>query len=78
MDDSFVDGMMGELCKSQRGFKFIFVLSVVGIGIMALWLPFVRLDSGTGAIVVLNILLSLGFASFSGFFLWRCAVRSRN
>lgn len=78
MDESFIDGMMGELCKSQRGFQFIFVLSVVGIGIMALWLPFVRLDSGTGAIVVLNILFSLAFAGLSGFFLWRCRIRSRD
>lgn len=78
MDDSFIDGMMGELCKSQRGFKFIFVISVVGLGIMSLWLPFVRFDSATGAIVVLNILLSLSFAGLSGLFVWRCGIRSQD
>lgn len=77
MSDSFIDGMMGELCKSQRGFKYIFVISTVGIGIMALWLPFVRLDTGTGGIVVLNLILSSMFAALSGFFIWRCKIRSQ-
>lgn len=73
---SAVDGVMHEVCRSKHQLKVIFTLSMVGVGLMLLWAPFVDPDTGTGAIVLLNLAISSCTALFVGFFLWRCRVRA--
>lgn len=74
---STIDGIMYEVCQSRQQLSIVFTLSMVGIVLMLLWVPFVDPNSGTGAIVYLNIMISSSFALFTGFFVWRCRVRSR-
>ena len=75
-DRSPIDGVMHEVCRSKHQLKMILALSTVGVGLMLLWAPFVDPDTGTGAIVFLNLGISTCTALFVGFFVWRCRVRA--
>ena len=45
MADSFVSGMLEQLCRESalQKFRFVFTIAVVVIGLMLIWFPFGKL-----------------------------------
>lgn len=74
-DDAEGSAYIDEVCKSTGKFKLLFGFSVATAGLMVLYVPFVDLDSGTGVVVVMNLVIAGVFAMLSGYFLRTCAQR---
>lgn len=75
MTKSDSHGFMHHVCKSASGFRLLFSASITVSLLMLLWVPFVDLNSGTGAIVGLNFVLGLVFSAFFGAMLLICRRR---
>jgi hypothetical protein len=68
-------GYIDEVCKSRGKFKLLFGFSAAAAGLMLLYVPFVDLTTGTGVVVVMNLIVAGTFATLSGVFLRVCARR---
>ena len=77
MADSFVSGMLEQLCRESalQKFRFVFTIAVVVIGLMLIWFPFVDRDSATFVVVVMNLISSGFILALSGAFIFGCRYR---
>ncbi|MCT9098024.1 hypothetical protein [Haloarchaeobius sp. HME9146] len=71
-------GFMFHVCRSAGGIRLLMTLSVSVAVLMLLWLPFISPDTGTGAIVLLNLIIAIVFVSFFGLLLLLCRRQQRD
>lgn len=76
MSESDSTDFMHHVCKSAGGFRLLFTISISISVLMLIWIPFTDLNTGTGAIVGMNLLLGVLFSSFFGGMLLVCRRRA--
>jgi len=59
-------GILEELCGFTGQVTMLFYVSSAAFGLMLLWLPFVNIESATGVIVVINLVVSTSIMVVSG------------
>jgi len=77
VNESFVTGMLDELCRESalQKFRLVFTLAIVVIALMAIWFPFVDRNSATFVVVVMNLFTSGLIALLTGSFVFGCRFR---
>lgn len=77
------EGYVYELCKAEGKFRFLFLLTTAGTGLMLIWLtvasvvPSLGAGEGTLVVAVINLTVAGSLAVLSGYVMRRCAKRKQ-